>query len=51
MTSGYVRPDDQKAAEALGIRHIILKPSTIDALSQALDDVLPRKASLAAPSA
>jgi CheY-like chemotaxis protein len=51
MTSGYVRPEDQKAAESLGIRHIILKPSTIDTLSQALDDVLPRKASsLAAPT-
>ena len=34
MTSGYVRPEDQKAAEALGIRHIILKPSTIDTLAK-----------------
>jgi CheY-like chemotaxis protein len=40
MTSGYVRPEDQKVAEALGIARIILKPSTIDALGQALNDVL-----------
>jgi PAS domain S-box-containing protein len=40
MTSGYIRPEDQKAAEALGIARIILKPSTIDALGQALDEVL-----------
>ena len=40
MTSGYVRPQDEKAAEALGIARIISKPSTIDALGQALADVL-----------
>jgi PAS domain S-box-containing protein len=40
MTSGYVRPEDQKTAEALGIARIISKPSTIDVLGQALADVL-----------
>jgi CheY-like chemotaxis protein len=45
MTSGFVRPEDQKAAEALGIRHIILKPSTLDALGQALADILQSKPS------
>jgi DNA-binding NarL/FixJ family response regulator len=44
MTSGYVRPEDRKAAEALGIAHIIVKPSTMDHLGQALADVLHRKA-------
>jgi PAS domain S-box-containing protein len=43
MASGYVRPEDQRAAEALGINRIILKPSTIDALGQALDEVLRSK--------
>jgi CheY-like chemotaxis protein len=40
MTSGYVRPEDQKAAEALGIARIILKPSNIDDLGQALAEAL-----------
>jgi signal transduction histidine kinase/ActR/RegA family two-component response regulator len=44
MTSGYVRPEDRKAAEALGIAGIIVKPSTMDHLGQALADVLHRKA-------
>ena len=38
MTSGFVRPEDQKAAEDLGIRRIILKPSTLDQLAEALAD-------------
>jgi CheY-like chemotaxis protein len=44
MTSGYVRPEDRKAAEILGIARIIVKPSTMDHLGQALTDVLHRKA-------
>jgi DNA-binding NarL/FixJ family response regulator len=36
MTSGYVHPEDQKAAEDLGIRRIILKPSRLDVLAAAL---------------
>ena len=44
ITSGYVRPEDRKGAEALGIAHIIVKPSTMDHLGQALADVLHRKA-------
>ncbi len=51
MTSGYVRPEDQKAAEALGIPRVILKPSTIDDLAQALDEILQGKLSPAPSSA
>jgi PAS domain S-box-containing protein len=40
VTSGYVRPEDQKVAESLGIIRIIPKPSTIDDLGQALNQVL-----------
>jgi CheY-like chemotaxis protein len=36
MTSGYVRPEDRDAARAVGIRDVILKPDTVDELSQAL---------------
>jgi PAS domain S-box-containing protein len=43
MTSGYVRPEDRRAAETLGIARIIVKPSTMDQLGQALADVLHRK--------
>jgi hypothetical protein len=34
MTSGYVRPEDQRAAEDLGIRRIITKPSTLDQMGK-----------------
>jgi CheY-like chemotaxis protein len=43
MASGYIRPEDQKAAEALGIHHLITKPSTIEELGQALDEALRAK--------
>jgi CheY-like chemotaxis protein len=36
MTSGYVRPEDRDAARAVGIRDVLLKPDTVDELSQAL---------------
>jgi PAS domain S-box-containing protein len=49
MTSGYVRPEDQAAAEALGIHHVILKPSTADDLGRALDDLLTKEVSVATP--
>jgi PAS domain S-box-containing protein len=39
VTSGYIRPEDQAAAQELGIRRIILKPSTINEVGQALDEV------------
>jgi PAS domain S-box-containing protein len=40
LTSGYIRPEDQKVADALGIAQIILKPSTIDTLGHALNEIL-----------
>jgi CheY-like chemotaxis protein len=40
MTSGYMRPEDQLKAEALGIRDVILKPSTSEQLASSLDRLL-----------
>jgi len=40
MTSGYVRPEDRRMAEQIGIREVILKPDTVEELSGALDRVL-----------
>jgi DNA-binding NarL/FixJ family response regulator len=41
LTSGFVRSEDQKAAEDLGVRHIILKPSTLDVLADAIHSPTP----------
>src|SRR5690606_27370772 len=35
LTSGYVRPEVVEAARAIGVRDVILKPSTVDALGAA----------------
>jgi len=40
MTSGYVRPDQQEAARAAGVRELILKPDTADELGRVLERVL-----------
>jgi signal transduction histidine kinase/ActR/RegA family two-component response regulator len=40
MTSGYVQPQDEELARQIGIREIILKPSTTDDLCIALDKLL-----------
>jgi PAS domain S-box-containing protein len=40
MTSGYVQPKDEEMARQIGIREIILKPSTTDDLCIALDKLL-----------
>lgn len=37
MTSGYVRSEDQEAAQRMGIREVILKPTTIEELVPLLD--------------
>jgi CheY-like chemotaxis protein len=37
MTSGYVRPEDQERALAIGLRDLILKPDTIEQLARTLD--------------
>ena len=36
LTSGYLRPEDQETASAIGVRDLILKPDTIEALGEAL---------------
>jgi CheY-like chemotaxis protein len=37
MTSGYVRPDDEEQARNVGIRNLILKPSTLEELQVLLN--------------
>ena len=44
LTSGYIRPEDQRAAEDLGIRHLILKPNTLEEMSQTLREALSQTA-------
>ncbi len=40
LASGFVRAEDEEHASALGIHRILLKPSTVDILAQALDELL-----------
>ncbi len=40
LASGYVRPEDEQQAASIGIRRVLLKPSTIDVLAQTLDEIL-----------
>jgi signal transduction histidine kinase/ActR/RegA family two-component response regulator len=40
MTSGYLRPEDHEAARQLGIRDLVLKPSTVNELNEILDRLL-----------
>jgi PAS domain S-box-containing protein len=40
MTSGYVRPEDRELALASGIRELVLKPNTVDALGDVLHKLL-----------
>ncbi|MBV9889168.1 MAG: PAS domain S-box protein [Acidobacteria bacterium] len=47
LASGYVRPEDEQQAASIGIRRVLLKPSTIDVLAQTLDEIL---ASVETPS-
>jgi len=37
MMSGYVRPEDRERALALGVREVLLKPSTVEELCQSID--------------
>ncbi len=39
LTSGFVRPEDQELAQQIGIRALILKPSTVDELGVELDRI------------
>ena len=44
LASGYIRPEDEQHAASIGIRRVLLKPSTIDVLAQTLDEILtPRR--------
>jgi PAS domain S-box-containing protein len=40
LASGYVRPEDEQMAATIGIQRVLLKPSTVDALAQTLDELL-----------
>jgi len=40
MTSGYVRPEDRELALASGIRELVLKPNTVDALGDVMHKLL-----------
>jgi len=40
MTSGYVRPEDRELAIASGVRELVLKPNTVDALGEVLHRLL-----------
>ena len=40
MTSGLVRDEDRRTAEEIGVRALILKPDTIEALGDVLDRLL-----------
>jgi PAS domain S-box-containing protein len=39
MTSGFVRPEDQKTAQQIGVRAMILKPGTNDELAKLLEQI------------
>jgi len=39
LTSGYVRPQDDKTARSMGVRSVILKPNTIEELGHTLDEL------------
>jgi PAS domain S-box-containing protein len=39
MTSGYVRPQDEETARSIGVRAVILKPSTVEELGVVLDEM------------
>jgi two-component system, cell cycle sensor histidine kinase and response regulator CckA len=49
LVSGFLRPQDIETAEGLGVRRFLLKPDTVDALAQALDEVLAAEASSRKP--
>ncbi len=40
MMSGYVRPEDRERALALGVRDVLLKPSTVEDLCRTIDSQL-----------
>lgn len=40
LASGYVRPEDEQQAASIGIRRVLLKPSSVDVMAQTLDEIL-----------
>jgi|GEM_PF-2734017 len=40
MTSGHVRPEDQAAAQRMGVREIVLKPSVVQQMIEILDKLV-----------
>jgi YesN/AraC family two-component response regulator len=44
ITSGYMRPEDQVKAEQLGVREVILKPTTANQLASKLDKLMQERA-------
>jgi CheY-like chemotaxis protein len=46
LTSGYVRPEDQEKALGMGLRDLILKPSTIEQLGRTLDQLFRAESSV-----
>jgi len=44
ITSGYMRPEDQTKAEQLGVREVILKPTTANQLASELDKLMQERA-------
>jgi CheY-like chemotaxis protein len=37
MTSGYLRPEDQRTAAQIGIGELVLKPTSVEGLGQVLE--------------
>ena len=46
LTSGYVRPEDQEKALGMGLRDLILKPSTIEQLGRTVDQLFRAESSV-----
>jgi PAS domain S-box-containing protein len=49
IASGYIRPEDNEGVRSLGLPDLLLKPDTIEELSQSLHDVFVRRKSSAIP--
>jgi CheY-like chemotaxis protein/two-component sensor histidine kinase len=51
ITSGYMRPEDQLQAEQMGVREIIMKPTSATQLANRLDKLMQERAESMAPKA
>jgi PAS domain S-box-containing protein len=50
MVTGYIRPEDIEKARDLGVDNLVLKPNTVQEMSEVLSGILGRKANVAAPT-